>query len=165
MTFYELTDAFEVRSDPATTWSFFSSADNLAAITPPWLRFTVRAPRPITIRHDAVLDYTIRWLGLPIRWRTRIIDWSPPRQFIDLQVRGPYAVWHHQHTFEPGAGGGVECRDRVVYALPVAPLAPAVHALFVRRQLLEIFGFRRRVIAERLGWVRAVQADVAIRRL
>jgi hypothetical protein len=35
----------------------------------------------------------------------------------------------------------------------------------VNGQLLEILRFRRRVIGEQLGWVRAVRPDVQIRRL
>src|SRR5687768_10010545 len=159
--YYELTDRFVVSMDLDRTWRFFSTAGNLAAITPPWLAFTVRTPSPVTIGPDSLLDYSIKWFGLPVRWRTKIIDWTPPRQFIDLQVRGPYALWLHQHTFEPTADG-VECADRVIYKLPVPLLGRVVHAAAVRRQLIEIFRFRRKVIAERLGWVRAVQADVRV---
>src|SRR3954469_7564581 len=150
--YYELTDHFVVDSPIDRTWAFFGSADNLAKITPPWLGFTVRTPGPIQIQLDTRLDYTIRWMGVPIRWRTRIVDWSPPRQFIDLQIRGPYALWLHQHTFEPAAGGGVSWRDRAIDKRPVAPVSPLFHALVVRRQLLEFFRYRRRVIAEQLGW-------------
>ena len=162
--YYELTDHFVVAADPAATWDFFSRAENLPAITPPWLNFEVRTTGLVEMRQDTSLDYTIRWMGVPVRWRTRIIDWSPPRQFIDLQIRGPYAVWHHQHVFEPAADG-TTCRDRVIYKLPAGPLGRAVHAGVVRRQLTQIFTFRRGVIAERLGWVRAVQDEVCVRRL
>src|SRR5689334_18742290 len=125
-------------------------------------------PEPLPeIRQDAVLDYSIKWFGVRIKWRTLIIDWSPPRQFIDLQLRGPYALWHHQHTFTPveSGGGGVECFDRVIYQLPLPGVRRIVHATAVKRQLLEIFRFRRKVIGEHLGWVRAVQEDVQIRAL
>lgn len=162
--FYELTDAFIVDADLQETWKFFSSAENLPRITPPWLAFSIQTPRPIVIGDGALLDYTIRWMGLPIRWRTRIIDWTPPRQFIDLQLRGPYAVWHHQHTFSDSEAG-VECRDRVLYKLPGSVLAAPVHEIIVRRQLLGIFRFRRRVIGDVLGWRKALQPDVAIRRI
>ena len=162
---YELTDHFEVAADPRRAWQFFSTAENLPLITPPWLLFTTAMERPVTIGPDSMLDYTIRWLGVPIKWRTRIIDWSPPRQFIDLQVRGPYALWHHQHRFEPSPAGGTVCFDRVIYQLPVPLVRRAVHALVVRRQLLEIFRFRRGVIGRELGWVRAVQDDVRIQTL
>jgi len=112
-----------------------------------------------------VLGYTICWMGLPVKWRTRIIDWAPPRQFIELQVRGPYALWLHQHTFEPAPSGGTDCRARVVYRLPLAKVGRLVHATIVRNQLLEIFRFRRKVIGEHLGWARAAQHDVEIKAL
>jgi ligand-binding SRPBCC domain-containing protein len=162
--YHELTDRFIVSASPERTWAFFSTAENLPLITPPWLGFTNRSTSPTRIELNALLDYTIRWMGVPIRWRTKIIEWSPPRQFIDLQVRGPYALWHHQHTFTPVAVGG-DCEDRVIYEVPAPLIGRAVNALLVRRQLVEIFRFRRRIIGERLGWVRAVQADVEIKPL
>ena len=163
MAYYELTDRFEVAAGAEACWAFFSDAANLPLITPPWLKFKVVTAEP-AVGPEALLDYTIRWLGLPVRWRTKIVDWSPPRQFIDLQVRRPYALWMHQHTFTP-TERGTDCRDRVVYRLPVPLAGRVVHAAVVRRQLLEIFRFRRKVIGERLGWVRAIQDDVQIRRL
>ena len=159
--YYELTDRFEVKANLAETWRFFSTAENLPLITPPWLRFTVATPSPITIEQDTVLDYVVRPFGFPMKWKTRIIDWSPPRQFIDLQIKGPYTLWHHQHRFSELAGGTL-CEDRVTYRLPMGPLGRIFHPVTVRRQLLEIFRFRRKVMAEKLGWVRAVQEDVRI---
>jgi ligand-binding SRPBCC domain-containing protein len=159
--YFQLTDRFVVAADAERTWEFFSSAENLPRITPPWLRFTVQTPGPILLQNDSLIEYTIRWMGLPIHWRTRIIDWQPTRQFIDLQIRGPYRLWHHQHTFAP-VPDGTECSDRVIYALPFAPLDRLAHALTVRRQLLSIFRFRREVIARELGWTRGVQQDVEI---
>ncbi|MDB5295452.1 MAG: CDP-paratose 2-epimerase, partial [Phycisphaerales bacterium] len=58
--YYELTDHFVVAAGPDATWDFFSTAENLPAITPPWMRFTIRTPAPVTIGQDAIFDYTIR---------------------------------------------------------------------------------------------------------
>lgn len=161
--YYELTDQFIVKSGEQETWAFFSTADNLPLITPPWLGFTIRNREKIVIQNDTLLDYTIKWTGLPMHWRTRIIDWQPPRSFIDLQVKGPYVLWHHQHVFTP-VGEGTQCFDRVIYKLPMGWLGRPAHGL-VRRQLKDIFRFRRQVIGEHLGWVRGLQEDVAIKRL
>ncbi len=154
--YHELTDGFVVAASLQKTWDFFSTPENLASITPPWLKFTVRAPAPNRIEIGTLLNYTIRWMGVPIGWRTRIIDCAPPERFIDLQVRGPYRLWHHTHSFA-AVDGGVECSDRVLYALPMGPFGQAIHALAVRNQLVEIFRYRRKVIADRLGWVARLQ--------
>ncbi len=162
--YYELTDHFFVKADLDRTWTFFSTAANLPLITPPWLGFTPVTPEPIRIELDAVIDYTIKWAGLPIKWRTRIIDWQPGRQFTDLQVRGPYALWHHQHTFAT-CDEGTECHDKVIYKLPAGPLGRVMHRLMVKKQLKEVFEYRRKVIGEHLGWVRTGQREVAFRSL
>lgn len=159
---YCLTDAFVVAADPGQTWGFFCDARNLPVITPPSLRFTNRSPDP-AVHEGAVLDYTIRWAGIPIRWRTLIIDFTPPRQFIDLQIRGPYAMWHHQHTFAPHERGTL-CRDRVFYRLRLGTIGRLIHAAIVRRQLLEIFHYRREVVGTRLGTLQPLQ-PITIRAL
>ena len=165
--YYELTDDVIVAAGADEAWAFFSKAENLPRITPAWMKFKIETPTPIDIRQDCLIDYSIRVNGLPMRWRTRIIDWSPPRQFIDLQLRGPYALWHHQHTFEPvsdAEGGGVRCRDRVTYKVPAGPIGRVVNRLMIRKQLLSIFGYRRQKIAELLGAVRP-QQEIRIVRL
>jgi ligand-binding SRPBCC domain-containing protein len=127
---------------------------------------------PIDMGNDLLLDYTIRWMRLPVRWRTRIIDWSPMHQFIDLQLRGPYTLWHHQHRFAramrgsgDGKDGGTECWDRVLYRLPGGPIGSVMHSLVVRRQLIDIFRYRRDAIGRLLGNLKPLQADVEVRRL
>jgi ligand-binding SRPBCC domain-containing protein len=131
-------------------FAFFADAGNLEAITPPWLRFEILTPRPIPMRPGAVIEYRLRVLGIPFRWRTVIETFDPPVSFTDSQARGPYAYWLHAHGFEEVPGGTV-VRDTARYALPLGPLGSLAHALFVRRQLREIFDFRERRIRELLG--------------
>ena len=138
----------EVPADRA--FAFFADARNLEAITPPWLRFRVLTRGAITMRRGTLIDYRLRLHGLPLRWRTRIEDWEPPRRFVDVQLRGPYAVWVHTHTFEPAGAGAVVIADRVRYALPFGRLGELARALVVRRDLERIFDYRSRAIAGRL---------------
>jgi ligand-binding SRPBCC domain-containing protein len=123
----------------AVVFSFFASAHNLETITPPWLNFEVLTPAPIVMRPGTLIDYRIRIHGMPVRWRTEITEWTPPFQFVDKQLRGPYKLWHHTHTFEERDGGTL-CHDRVRYH----PLGGALmNWLFVRRDVEKIFEYRR----------------------
>jgi ligand-binding SRPBCC domain-containing protein len=103
------------------------------------------------MRTGTLIDYRLRLHGVPVRWRTRIEAWEPPERFVDVQVRGPYALWEHTHTFEPDGAHAVVIRDRVRYALPFGPLGRLAHALFVRRDLERIFDHRRRAVAYALA--------------
>lgn len=131
-------------------FAFYADAFNLEAITPPFLRFRVLTPAPIEMHEGLAIDYALRVRGVPIRWRSEIPVWEPPHRFVDRQVKGPYSLWHHEHRFE-SAGNSTVVIDEVDYRPPGGPLAGMVNALAVRRDLLRIFEYRRRRIAELLG--------------
>jgi ligand-binding SRPBCC domain-containing protein len=132
-------------------FAFFADARNLEAITPPWLRFRVLTPGAIEMRPGALIDYRLRLHGIPLTWRTRIAVWEPPHRFVDVQLRGPYALWEHTHTFEATGADGVVIRDRVRYALPFGRAGELARRLLVRRDLDRIFDHRMRAIAGRLA--------------
>jgi ligand-binding SRPBCC domain-containing protein len=130
----------------ARVFRFFEDARNLEKITPPWLNFRIVNPDGIETRKGAEIQYVIRWMGLPIKWKTLISEYDPPRKFIDEQTRGPYSLWRHTHTFEE-TSAGVLIRDRVDYRLPLGIFGRIAHALLVRRQLHEIFRYRQETIS------------------
>lgn len=136
-----------VPADPGAVWAFFADAHNLEAITPPLLGFQVLTPRPIDMHVGALIEYRLSLHGLPMRWLTRIEEWEPGERFVDQQVRGPYGLWHHTHTFAPHPAGTF-MRDRVRYQLPFGPLG-AVALPLVRRDLRTIFDFRAEEVARR----------------
>lgn len=126
-------------------FAFFADAANLERLTPPNLRFSIQTSLPIAMRPGAIIEYRLSLFRFPFRWRTVIEVFEPGSRFIDVQANGPYALWRHLHEFVD-VPGGTMLRDRVEYALPLGPLGELAHALFVRRQLEQIFDYRRSVI-------------------
>jgi ligand-binding SRPBCC domain-containing protein len=139
---------------PEDVFPFFADAHNLEAITPPWLGFRVVTPRPIDMRPGALIEYRLELHRVPLRWRTRIAVWDPPRRFVDVQIAGPYRMWHHTHDFEPDGEGGTLMRDTVRYALPLGPVGALVHRALVRRDLAAIFDFRQEAVLASLSKVK-----------
>ena len=131
-------------------FAVFESPYNLARITPAWLRLRITTPERVTIRKGAEIEYEIRWLGIPVSWKTVITVYDPPLLFEDEQARGPYAHWRHRHGFEEVEGCAV-ISDRVEYALPFGPLGRLAHRLAVSRQLRGIFEYRQRALMQMLG--------------
>ena len=122
-------------------FAFFSDARNLETLTPAWLRFEILTPQPIEIQAGSIIDYKLRWHGIPLRWKTEITKWEPPHSFEDLQIKGPYQLWRHTHSFE-AVGAGTRIHDLVHYALPFGLLGRAAHAFSVRRNVEAIFRYR-----------------------
>ena len=132
------------------TFGFFERPQNLPVITPPWLAFSILTPEPIAMARGLIIDYRVRVLRLPTHWRTLVSEYDPPHGFRDVQVIGPYRLWDHRHRFWR-EGGGTVIEDFVVYEPPLGPIGSLLNRLVIRRQLEEIFDFRRRRIEDRLG--------------
>src|SRR5689334_151639 len=148
---YELDVSMIVPLPIERVFAFFADASNLEAITPKALRFHILTPRPIEMKRGTMIDYRLRLHGLPIRWRSEITAYEPPRMFVDEQRRGPYKLWRHQHLFasttDADGRAATEVRDTVSYIPRGGSL---VHKWLVRPELEKIFRFRQERILELL---------------
>ncbi len=147
MKIYTLTREQLVHRPLREVFAFFETPENLARITPPWLGFRILTPSPIVMKEGARFEYTVRVIGVRMRWVSLISEYRPPYRFVDEQTRGPYAYWHHAHTFSE-AEGGTRVGDAVRYAMPLGIIGAVVQRLAVRKQLEEIFSYRAQVIDE-----------------
>lgn len=125
-------------------FAFFSNAANLETLTPPWLHFHVLTPQPIVMAVGTRIQYRLRLRGLPVRWESQITAWDPPHRFVDQQIRGPYRLWYHEHTFLE-RDGRTAVRDQVTYAVPGGSL---INSLFVAPDVRRIFAFRTEKLRE-----------------
>jgi ligand-binding SRPBCC domain-containing protein len=144
---YELRSDIMVKAPLEQVWAFFSNPKNLQRITPDYMGFQiVRCPPVETIFNGMIIEYIVRpMLNLPLRWVTEIAEVQPPFSFMDIQLKGPYALWHHFHSFEK-VNGHTKMIDIVKYAMPFGILGNLTHDLFVRRQLEEIFKYREETV-------------------
>ena len=131
-------------------FAFFADARNLERLTPDFLGFQIITPGPIEMKPGAIIDYSLRLYGVSLKWKTRIDAFEPESRFVDNQLKGPYRYWHHLHEFEE-IEQGTRMRDVVNYELPFGPLGTVVRALFVRRSLERVFGYRHRAVTEIFG--------------
>jgi ligand-binding SRPBCC domain-containing protein len=139
-------------------FAFFSDAGNLDVLTPPYLHFKIKTPLPIPMGAGTLIDYTIRWRGIPLNWRTEIAAWEPPYRFIDRQIKGPYSQWIHEHTFE-AKDDGTLMRDQVDYAVPGWIFEPLVARWIVTPDVENIFAYRRQKMLELFGTPQSAGAN------
>lgn len=137
----------QLNCDIETAWKFFSSANNLAVITPKDMNFTVLTKlENDEIYKGMLIDYTVSpVLKIPMKWQTQITQVDFQRSFTDFQQKGPYKLWNHFHEFIPNENG-VLIKDTVSYELPMGFLGEIAHKLFVKSKLKSIFDFRHEVL-------------------
>jgi len=139
-------------------FQFFADPGNLALVQPPGAQLQWLSPPPAGLTAGAVLDFRIRVLGWPVRWRVMVREFDPPYRFVDVQLCGPFARWEHRHRFVAGSPGedrpgpiGTWVKDRITYRLPLGPLGSLAHALGAGRQIKELFDYRERRLRDLLS--------------
>ena len=144
--YYYKTEQF-LSTDMNTAWNFFSSARNLAIITPPELDFNVLTQLDDKdIYQGMLIDYTVRPLfGIPLHWQTEIWKIKKPEMFTDKQLKGPYKTWEHTHRFFQKEEG-VLMKDEVKYVLPFGIIGRMIHSLMVRKKIERIFNYRKDIL-------------------
>ncbi len=80
-------------------------------------------------------------LGIKMNWMTEITHVKEGEYFVDEQRFGPFALWHHQHHFKT-IKGGVLMTDILDYAIPYGPIGRLANAVFVEKQVKQIFDYR-----------------------
>lgn len=126
-------------------FSFFSNPANLKKITPSELSFTMQKMSSAEIQKGTEIDYKFSKYGLPMKWKSLITQWDPQSQFADVQLKGPYSVWHHTHSFYEIESGTI-IHDKVLFKLPLGPLGFLIAELLVKADIRKIFNFRSTVL-------------------
>lgn len=128
-------------------FDFFSKAENLEVITPPFLNFKISKKSSEEIEEGMLIDYKLKIHGVPVRWRTLITKWNPADSFEDHQLKGPYSKWQHLHLFHEVKGGTL-LRDEVTYKIPGWIIGKFILKPWILKDVKMIFKFRQSKINE-----------------
>ncbi|MEO0801338.1 MAG: SRPBCC family protein [Cyanobacteria bacterium J06642_2] len=79
--------------------------------------------------------------SLGLDWEVEITEWTPPTQFVDEQVRGPFQSWHHVHRFEALSETETRATDAIDYEFN-----PAIDNTVVRWMLQTAFDLRTKTL-------------------
>lgn len=111
------------------------------------MNFRILFPSPMPAMYPGIIiQYKVSpLLNIPMEWITEISHVSKPAYFVDLQLKGPYRLWHHQHLFEK-VEGGIQMTDIVTYELPFGKFGEFLAGRFVHKKVAGIFEYRSKVI-------------------
>jgi hypothetical protein len=142
---YVLETGVKLNGDPEKVFPFFSSPFNLGLLTPSWVNFQI-VKMPGEFGFGALMKYKIGLWFIKFTWESEIVDWNPPYSFVDNQIRGPYVLWWHEHKIFSTDSGYSKMTDRVIYKIPGWKLGQLIHKFMIKRTLINIFNYRRRMI-------------------
>ena len=145
---YRLVSKSQVQSSQNHVFNFFSSPLNLGLTTPSWMNFKIQEGEDV-VRKGSQFVYKINIGPIPLQWKSKIIHWDPNHEFVDLQIKGPYKLWWHRHKLTKQDGDTILMEDTVLYKIPMGYLGRIAHKLVIRKILLRIFNYRKKVIEQR----------------
>ncbi|OII36578.1 cyclase [Curtobacterium sp. MMLR14_014] len=95
------------------------------------------------------VTWRARHFGIVWRMTSRITALEAPHRFVDEQVRGPFARFHHEHRFEPSAGG-TRMVDTITFRAPLGPLGRLAEVLALARYMPRLIADRNASLAAEL---------------
>ena len=124
-------------------WEFLSNPKNLSIITPDYMCFNILSKIDRPLYTGQIIQYNVTpLLGIKTKWISEITHIEEKKYFVDVQMYGPYALWHHKH-FVKEIEGGVELEDIIDYKIPLGILGQMVYPFLVKPKLEEIFNYRQ----------------------
>ncbi|MGZ3795027.1 MAG: TIGR01777 family oxidoreductase [Pseudobdellovibrionaceae bacterium] len=133
---------------PAEIFNFFAQAGNLQLLTSPSAESEILSS-PAKIELGVELIYRLKIQGFPVKWKSRITEWSPPYRFTDRQVEGPFHHWEHSHELRPFTNGTLMV-DRVNYSLPMGALGNLMGGWLARSEIENSFLLRRKALIKNI---------------
>ncbi len=132
-------------------WQFLSDPKNLKTITPAYMSFDILSKIDRPLFTGQIIQYHVTpLLGIKTKWVSEITHIEEKEYFVDEQMYGPYALWHHKH-FVKEIEGGVLLEDIIDYKVPLGILGQIVHPFLVQPKLEEIFKYRQEKLTELFG--------------
>lgn len=151
MGFFQICTDQQVYASLDEVWDFISSPKNLQKITPDYMGFNITSGKTKSMYPGMIISYKVSpMLGIKMTWVTEITHIKDKEYFVDEQRIGPYKVWHHEHHLRENKEG-VMMTDIVTYQPPMGFLGNIANSLFIKKQLKEIFDYRRKAVDEYFG--------------
>jgi uncharacterized protein (TIGR01777 family) len=113
-------------------------------LLPPWESVTL-VDSVGDFEHRFV-DMNVHRLGVTLRWLAQHVDVQPSISFSDIQVKGPFKSWRHDHQFIPLSDSRTKMMDTISFELPFHAVARFVSGWGIRRTIDRMLTYRHAVI-------------------
>lgn len=142
----------EVDISPELLFAWHEQMGAFRRLIPPWSDIRV-------IRYDGLYGgskATIRLRLGPVRipFTSEIREVSPARGFRDVQVRGPFRRWEHEHLISSSPERKAHLTDRILVEYPAALASSGTVTRRIESEIRRAFAYRHTVTANDLSRIR-----------
>ncbi len=114
-----------------------------ARLQPPWEQVEIESESG-GVRDGARVALRAKAGPFWTHWEVEHRDYEAGVRFCDVQLRGPFKSWRHEHRVEPIGTDASWLHDEIQYVLPLGPLGKVGEG-YVRRKLSRLFAYRHAV--------------------
>jgi uncharacterized protein (TIGR01777 family) len=139
----------ELSHPAAAVFAWHARPGALERLIPPWSKARVVAKHG-GIENGARVELRMPVGPMSVRWVAEHRGYVEGREFIDVQVDGPFSLWEHTHRMTSTGASSCALEDTIRYRLPVGALGGAIGGGFVRAELERTFAYRHRITAQDL---------------
>lgn len=94
------------------------------------------------------VTWRARHFGIWWTMTSEIVEYDPPRCFVDQQQRGPFKQFRHEHHFEPGPNNSTVMSDHVEFEAPLGVLGRIAERAVLDRYMPKLIDVRNAHLVE-----------------
>lgn len=139
---HEFKASVVIRTGIEELFDFHTDTNNLPKISPAFPKVTILEIDDPPLREGSAVKIRLLLPLFPVDWHVRIGTLRRSELIVDVQEKGPFAYWVHEHQFKE-VDGGVEMTDLVRFTPPFGILG-TLALPFIRVQLKSMFTHRHK---------------------
>ncbi len=143
MAMQKVHESIVIERPVAEVFAFHKRPQNLAKISPGGVKVkVVSADDPM--QNGSKIHVNFYFGPLPLPWVSEVEDYEEGVRFTEVQKKGPFRHWRHQHIFEETDEGHTRLVEILDYEVPFGGLGVAAAKMFMGGMSLdEIFQRRQ----------------------
>ena len=141
----------ELTISPEELFAWHERKGAFERLTPPWDPVTILY-KDDHIKDGALVKLKVKGpMGVPLTLEVIHEDYQEGKQFVDRQIKGPFAYWRHQHLVQQSIDHEEnekksQLTDFVEYKLPLGYLGQLGGGSLVKDRLNQLFHYRHTVM-------------------
>ncbi len=124
----------------------------LERLIPPWESIEVLHRDP-GLEAGTRVYLRMRKCCVKVNWIAEHLSCNPGRGFVDIQARGPFASWRHNHVFHPLDGANSDLEDTIDFSVRGGWLGHLLFGRCARVQTERMLAYRHRVTGHDLACI------------